>query len=130
VETINIRNYVKLDWMEATAWLKAIVTDYEAATTWFTKSGQHEPNFYNFFCKKKPQTYYYQLYAESRCNSHKAFSVVLDNRIFSELTADQKKDCQQRGICGANTAGPLKRKEAVMTSVANSMTDKLVSRKK
>jgi hypothetical protein len=89
-ETIDIRNYVKLDWMKATAWFKAIVTDYKLATTWFTKSGQHEPNFYNF-CKKKLQTYYYQLYAESRPNSHKAFSVVLDDRSFSESTRDQKR---------------------------------------
>jgi hypothetical protein len=90
-ETINIRNYVKHDWMKATtAWFKAIVTDYKLATTWFTKSGQHEPNFYNF-CKKKPQTYYYRLYTESRPNSHKAFSAVLNDHIFSESTVDQKK---------------------------------------
>ena len=125
-ETIDIRNYVKLDWMKATTWFKAIVTDYKLATTWFTKSGQHEPNFYNF-CKKKPTTYYYRLYAESRPNSHKAFSVVLDDRIFSESTTDQKKDGKHRG---PSTTSPLKHKEAVMTRVANSMTDKLVSTKK
>jgi hypothetical protein len=94
-ETIDIRNYVKVDWMKATTWFKAIVTDYELATTWLTKSGQQEPNFYNF-CKKKPQTYYYRLYAESRPNSHKAFSVVLDDRIFSESTRDRKKERERR----------------------------------
>jgi hypothetical protein len=114
-ETMDIRNYVKLDWMKATAWLKAIVTGYKLATSWFTKSGQQEPNFYHFCKKKEPQTYYYQLYAESRPNSHKAFSVVLDNRIFSESMRDRKKDDKQGRIRGANTTSPLKRKEAVIT---------------
>jgi hypothetical protein len=52
-ETIDIRNYMKLDWMKATAWFKATVTDYELAMTWFTKSGQHKPNFYNNFCRRR-----------------------------------------------------------------------------
>jgi hypothetical protein len=115
--------------MKATTWFKAIVTGYQLGTTWFTKSGQHEPSFYNF-CKTKPQTYYYRLYAESRPNSHKAFSVVFDNHIFSESSRDRRKDDKQGRIRGANTTSPLKRKEAVtMTRVDDSMTDKLVSTK-
>jgi hypothetical protein len=37
----------------------------------FIKSGKHQPNFYKFF-QKKPQMYYYGLYAESKPNLHKA----------------------------------------------------------
>jgi hypothetical protein len=39
------------------------VNGYELALTWRTKSGEHQPNFYGF-CQKKPQMYYYWLYAD------------------------------------------------------------------
>ncbi len=72
---LDVTSYLQLDWINTTTWFKEIVADYEVALNWFTKLGKHQPNFYGF-CKKKPQIYYYRLYAESKPNLHKAFSVT------------------------------------------------------
>jgi hypothetical protein len=45
---LDVTTYLKLDWMKAAAWFKAIISDYELALTWFTKSGEHQPDFYEF----------------------------------------------------------------------------------
>jgi hypothetical protein len=50
---LDVTTYIKLDWMKAAAWFKAIISDYELALTWFTKSEEHQPDFYEF-CQKKP----------------------------------------------------------------------------
>jgi hypothetical protein len=39
--------------MKAATWFKAIISDYELASTWFANSGEHQPDFYEF-CQKKP----------------------------------------------------------------------------
>jgi hypothetical protein len=95
---IDIMNYVKLGWMKTTAWFKAIVTDYELAITWFTKSGEHEPNFYKFLQVRRSLRRTTIDCTQSQDPIHKAFSVLLDNSIFSESTADQKKEGKQGRI--------------------------------
>jgi hypothetical protein len=125
------RTCMKLDWIKATAWFKAIVfkaivTNYEVALNWFTKR-KHQPNFYELY-QKKPQTYYYQLYAESKPSSHKAFSAVLADDVFSESMAAGKGSGKQGGVCGGSHSS-LKRKEEAMTRFANPMTEECVASK-
>jgi hypothetical protein len=40
----DVTMYIKLDWMKAATWFKATGNNYELALTWFTKSGEHQPN--------------------------------------------------------------------------------------
>jgi hypothetical protein len=120
----DITSYVQLDWLKATGWFKEIVSDYELALSWYTKSGEHEPNFFHF-CRKKPQTYYYRLYVVDQPNSHKAFSAVLDDTIFSESTSASKLTGKQSVNRGDSATG-LKRKEEAISRVADNMTDKFL----
>jgi hypothetical protein len=61
-------------------------------------------------------------------NSHKAFSVVLTDDVFSEPTAAGKGSGKQGVPRGSSPSG-LKRKEEAMTRVANSMTKTFVASK-
>jgi hypothetical protein len=68
------------------------------------------------------------LYAESKPNSHKAFSVVLTDDVFSESTVAGKGSGKQGVPRGSSPSG-LKRKEEAMTRVPNSMTKTFVASK-
>jgi hypothetical protein len=68
------------------------------------------------------------LYAKSKPNSHKAFSVVLTDDTFGEPAAAGKGSGKQGVPRGASPSG-LKRKEEAMTRVANSMRKTLTASK-
>jgi hypothetical protein len=68
------------------------------------------------------------LYAESKPNSHKAFSVILTDNVFSELTAAGKGSGKQGVLRGSSPSG-LKRKEEAMARVANWMMKTFVASK-
>jgi hypothetical protein len=57
--------------------------------------------------------YCYQLYAESKLNLHKAFSVVLADDIYSASRAAGKGSGKQRGICGGRPSNLKRKKEAI-----------------
>jgi hypothetical protein len=65
---------------------------------------------------------------ESKANSHKAFSVLLTDHVFSEPTAAGKGSGSQGVPRGSSPSG-LKRKEEAMTRVANLMTKTFVASK-
>jgi hypothetical protein len=67
-------------------------------------------------------------FLQSKPNSHKAFSVVLTDDVFSESTAAGMGSGKQEVLRGASPSG-LERKEEAMTRVADSMTKTFVASK-
>jgi hypothetical protein len=125
VSTYDLCTFRQLDSEKAGVWFKEIVKDYTKAMKNYTVSGTHQPDFYGFV-DNKPQTYYYRLYILANPECHKAFSLLLDDSIFSESTDSNgggansnggKKTPKNKGTKTNN-----EKKEEILKEVAASMT--------
>ena len=124
VTTYDLQLYEQLTWLKAGKWFKEIVKDYDRFMIKFTTSGQAQPDFHGYV-EGKDHVYYYRLYVQEKPDTHKALTAVLSDEIFSESGVVKKKTSPR----GENAMKGMRAKQAVLQSVADSMTDRMLESK-